>query len=296
MDGSSCGYAGEGTDASGLQYLRARYYSPAQGRFINKDPFPGLLTQPASLTPYAYALNSPVLYSDPSGEFVESPLDVLFIGYDLISVGFDVYRIATNRCDFLKEQLNRQLAIDAGALVIDLVFLAIPAPPGGGMGFRMAFAGANVTMDLARAAEVAYQGAKGLQWTIKGVQLGYQASNTLSFSRNSNYSQPPLPGMENYFGGGKTQEHHFVTNKGSFWPNMMRQITDKYNLDLDGSWNRQYIENHSGRHSDVYHQWVYNRLKYIDDFANGDVNQFLNLFYEEIVLPVMNDPTILYRR
>ena len=68
MDGSSYGYAGEWTDASGLQYLRARCYSPSTGRFISKDPFPGLLTQPASLTPYVYALNSPVLLTDPSGE------------------------------------------------------------------------------------------------------------------------------------------------------------------------------------------------------------------------------------
>ncbi len=65
---SNYGYAGEWTDGSGLQYLRARYYSPTQGRFLTKDPFPGMLTQPASLTPYVYALNSPVLYSDPSGE------------------------------------------------------------------------------------------------------------------------------------------------------------------------------------------------------------------------------------
>lgn len=66
--GSSYGYADEWSDGSGLQYLRARYYSPSTGRFISKDPFPGLLTQPASLTPYVYALNSPVLLTDPSGE------------------------------------------------------------------------------------------------------------------------------------------------------------------------------------------------------------------------------------
>ena len=31
------GFAGEATDGTGLSYLRARYYSPAQGRFITKD-------------------------------------------------------------------------------------------------------------------------------------------------------------------------------------------------------------------------------------------------------------------
>lgn len=30
---STYGFAGERTDATGLEYLRARYYAPAQGRF-----------------------------------------------------------------------------------------------------------------------------------------------------------------------------------------------------------------------------------------------------------------------
>ena len=31
-------FAGEQTDPSGLQYLRARYYDPATGTFISRDP------------------------------------------------------------------------------------------------------------------------------------------------------------------------------------------------------------------------------------------------------------------
>ena len=60
--GSAFGYAGEFSDPSGLIYLRARYYSPAQGRFITRDPFRGLVSQPASLNPYSYALNNPVVH------------------------------------------------------------------------------------------------------------------------------------------------------------------------------------------------------------------------------------------
>ena len=125
MDGSSYGYAAEWTDASGLQNLRARYYSPTTGRFVSKDPFPGLLTQPASLTPYVYALNSPVLYSDPSGEFV----DTLF---DAISVGYDIYTIG--------DKFNRGCAIpwtDWAALGVDAFSLAVPFFPAvGGAALR----------------------------------------------------------------------------------------------------------------------------------------------------------------
>jgi RHS repeat-associated protein len=41
--GSSANYwlfTGEQVDASGLQYLRARYYDQATGRFIGRDPIP----------------------------------------------------------------------------------------------------------------------------------------------------------------------------------------------------------------------------------------------------------------
>ncbi len=138
MDGSSYGYAGEWTDSSGLQYLRARYYSPATGRFISKDPFPGLLTQPASLTPYVYALNSPILYSDPSGEFIDTLFDVVSVGYDLYTIG---------------DKLNRGCAIpwtDWAALGMDAFSLAVPFLPAAGMAIRFA-AHADDLGDFARA-------------------------------------------------------------------------------------------------------------------------------------------------
>ncbi len=50
------GFAGEWHDsATGLQYLRARWYQPETGRFTQVDPFPGVLplpaTQPVSARP-----------------------------------------------------------------------------------------------------------------------------------------------------------------------------------------------------------------------------------------------------
>ena len=49
-------------DETGLIYLRARYYDPATGQFITRDPV-------ASLTrsPYSYAANNPLTFTDPSG-------------------------------------------------------------------------------------------------------------------------------------------------------------------------------------------------------------------------------------
>jgi len=54
-------------DALGLYDYRARYYDPALGRFIQPDtivPEPG---DPQALNRYAYVLNNPLRYNDPSG-------------------------------------------------------------------------------------------------------------------------------------------------------------------------------------------------------------------------------------
>jgi RHS repeat-associated protein len=63
-------YTGEIRDATGLIYLRARNFNPAHGRFLSVDPFAGLYDVPASLHPYAYAHNNPILYTDPSGQVI----------------------------------------------------------------------------------------------------------------------------------------------------------------------------------------------------------------------------------
>ena len=53
-------FTGEQNDPGGLEYLRARYYDSAIGRFLSKDPLPGG-------NPYAYVGNNPVNFTDPSG-------------------------------------------------------------------------------------------------------------------------------------------------------------------------------------------------------------------------------------
>jgi len=61
------GFAGEQRDSDGLMYLRARYYDPAIGRFMSRDPLAGGMGFPQSLNRYSYALNNPVSNIDPSG-------------------------------------------------------------------------------------------------------------------------------------------------------------------------------------------------------------------------------------
>jgi RHS repeat-associated protein len=48
-------------------YLRARYYDPALGRFLTRDPWPANPMNPQSLNRYPYVWNNPALYVDPYG-------------------------------------------------------------------------------------------------------------------------------------------------------------------------------------------------------------------------------------
>jgi RHS repeat-associated protein len=58
-------------DASGLQYMRNRYYDPVSGRFTQEDPI-GLA---GGMNLYGFAAGDPVSYSDPFGLCPEKAAD-----------------------------------------------------------------------------------------------------------------------------------------------------------------------------------------------------------------------------
>lgn len=70
-------YIGQEYDeATGLNYLNARYYNSAIARFIAQDPVAlstpeKLLTDPQQLNLYSYARNNPLIYVDSSGKYAE---------------------------------------------------------------------------------------------------------------------------------------------------------------------------------------------------------------------------------
>jgi len=76
---SSYGFTGEWQDmATGLVYLRARYYAPWDGRFLTQDPWSGDYNQPMSYNPWLYAYANPVMMTDPSGYHPAENLLVIF--------------------------------------------------------------------------------------------------------------------------------------------------------------------------------------------------------------------------
>ena len=101
---------------TGLYFLQTRYYDPEVGRFLNRDSVQYADPETINgLNLYAYCLNNPVEYVDPTGQFWDTVLDIGFIAWgisDLINGGYSEFK-------------------NWIALGIDIIFAVIPFVPSG---------------------------------------------------------------------------------------------------------------------------------------------------------------------
>jgi RHS repeat-associated protein len=111
----------------GLYDFGARIYDAGIGRFLSPDPEPlsnpGYgLSDPQRLNPYSYVRNSPTVYVDPTGKYLESPLDAAFVIIDIASYVYHTVKGDT-----------RAAQIDTLAFIADMACLATPVATGGGL-------------------------------------------------------------------------------------------------------------------------------------------------------------------
>jgi len=76
----------ERDNETGLDFFESRYYSSSQGRFTKPDTFGGKLTNPQTLNLYAYVLNNPLKWTDPTGH---APQDPKRSGKDKCGIEYD---------------------------------------------------------------------------------------------------------------------------------------------------------------------------------------------------------------
>ncbi|MDR3197657.1 MAG: RHS repeat-associated core domain-containing protein, partial [Planctomycetaceae bacterium] len=111
-------YSGEQFDSKiGQQYLRARYYDPATGRFNRLDPFFGNLNDPQSLHKYLYAHNDPINGIDPSGNSLAGVSISIAIGVGIGAIGGGVLGAVRNCALDLPPQTNLFQNMLFGAII-----------------------------------------------------------------------------------------------------------------------------------------------------------------------------------
>ena len=116
---------------TGLYFLQTRYYDPEVGRFLNRDSVQYAAPEAINgLNLYAYCLNNPVEYADPTGQFWDTVLDILFIGWD-------IYNLIAN--GGWKEWENW------ATLGADLAFAVVLFVSGGGQVVKLSNVGDKIT-------------------------------------------------------------------------------------------------------------------------------------------------------
>ena len=101
--------------------MNARYFMPLVGRFISPDTIVAEPGNPQSLNRYAYTNNNPMGYTDSTGHWLESALDLAFLAYDIYDI-----------------QQNGLTWTSGLSLAADVAGLALPVVTGGGLAVRAA--------------------------------------------------------------------------------------------------------------------------------------------------------------
>lgn len=103
------GYNGEPKDQSGLIYLRARYYDPELGRFIQIDKdYEGEEDSTLSQNKYIYTLNNPYKYVDRSGELAlaDDVIIALVLSLCVAATAVSVSSSQNRQNTFINRKLN----------------------------------------------------------------------------------------------------------------------------------------------------------------------------------------------
>ena len=88
------------------------------------------------------------------------------------------------------------------------------------------------------------------------------------------------------------QVHHFATNKSKKFTKDLEKIAKKYDLDLDGEWNKELLS-HRGRHPYDYHRFVLDKMQKASKKAGKNKDKFLELFEKTVKEPIRKNPELL---
>jgi len=97
------GYRNE-AHTGGLQKVGVRWYDPAIGRFLQKDPWLGSVTLPSTLNNFTYCLNDPLQYADPTGKLLAIAAAILA----LVAIGLTIKVLTDLRNESIEDLRRRK--------------------------------------------------------------------------------------------------------------------------------------------------------------------------------------------
>jgi RHS repeat-associated core domain len=129
-----------------LYDFHARTYDLGTGRFLSVDP---MAEKYYSISPYAYCANNPLIYVDPTGEYIESVWDIasLIMG-------------AKSFVDNVKAGKVGAAVVDGLGVVVDAAAVVVPFVPGG---VGATIKGVRTVDKAVSAAKVADKGADAIK-------------------------------------------------------------------------------------------------------------------------------------
>lgn len=200
--GNPFGFHGLPVDPeTGLIYARHRYYDPELGRFISPDPM-GYADGPNL---YQYGLNSPVNYTDPTGEI--ALVDNLIGGAIGVATGWAITCVLGSCSDYTLQ--DAAIDFGLGFVTSGLSALGGIRHLGQGVSGAMRFAGrAGLEVSLGMGAEYVRSTIKGEEVTagqlFKGALLNFGIGEAGSFA-GPKLARYAREGVENLLGSGSAR-------------------------------------------------------------------------------------------
>ena len=317
--GFARGYTGhEHLPEFGVIDMNGRMYDPLQGRFLSPDPYVQMPDYSQNFNRYAYCLNNPLVYTDPSGEFIFTLLATIIPGAQPLlpfAIAADISWMSDYGMQVAMNHMSGQRGADAWFKNIDWFDVGTSAVVGGLTGGYSAEYKAGKT--LGKFGTWVYKNRKlitlGEMVATSAVDItgeGFQKVDMSDFSTRmainlttfgltelaSNGTKGLVknqnPGYNDVTDNLPIQEHHFATNKNKAYTPRMEEIARGYGLDLDGDWNKEAM-NHLGRHPNVYHEFVLEGMKRAALEAGGDQARFIQLFDQYVKQIIISNPLLL---
>ncbi|MBW8333124.1 MAG: FG-GAP-like repeat-containing protein [Prolixibacteraceae bacterium] len=291
----------------GLINMNGRLYDPLLGRLLSPDNYVQLPDFSQNFNRYSYALNNPLLYTDPDGDIAFLVIAAYFAANAAIDYGIQVamnYAVAKkmgystkdiwlNKIDFFDVGISGTIgaitggastALKAGEKVGKVGMFVLKHPELVKLGEIAVTSGIDITGEGWQPVE--FDDFSKRMIVGAGTYYGTKALGE-AFSKKN-----PSPSYNNASDDLPLQQHHFATNKNKTYTPQMMGIARSYGLDLDGDWNKD-IMNHLGRHPNEYHEFVLAGMKKAAFEAGGDQARFIQLFDQYIKQTIISNPLLL---